>query len=104
MMDDHEILQQLLSLEKEASLLVYEAQTEADRRIAEGENQNRLRNEEAYAAEVESLENGYVKNLAALKEKYRQQLDIYRESLKTQPLDMKAFSALAGKLLEVNEA
>ena len=103
-MDDHEILQQLLSLEKEASLLVYEAQAEADRRITEGENQNRLRYDECYAAEVDSLEEDYTKNLAALKEKYRQQLDTYRESLKTQPVNMEAFSALAKKLLIINEA
>ena len=101
-MDDHEILQQLLSMEKEASLLAYEAQEEADRRIAEGEKQNRLRYEESYAEEVESLENGYAVNFAAVRENYRQQLELYRESLKTQPLDMKAFSTLAKKFLFVD--
>ena len=102
-MDDHEILQQLLSLEKEASLLVYEAQEEADRRINEGDKQNRLFYEESYAGKVKSLENAYTQNFAAIKENYRQELDLYRESLKTQPTDMKAFSSQAKKLLFINE-
>ena len=98
-MEDHEFLQHLLSLEKEASTLVYEAQEEADRRIADGEKQHRARYEEVYAREVEFLESNYAQNYAAIKENYRQQLELYRESLKTQPLDMKAFSSLAEKYL-----
>jgi vacuolar-type H+-ATPase subunit H len=103
-MDDHEILQNLLSLEKEASALASDALAEADRRVSEGEKQNRARYEEAYAREAESLEGCYVQNLAAVKEDYRQQLETYRESLKTQPVDIKAFSSLAEKFLIFKEA
>ena len=102
-MDDYEVFQHLLGLEKEAGVLVYDAQEEADRRISEGEKQNRIRYEEAYTREVEILEGRYAQNLAVIKEKYRQQMDLYRESLKTQPVDMKAFSSLAEKLLDIQE-
>ena len=102
-MDDYEILQHLLSLEKEASVLVYDAQAEADRRISEGEKQNRIRYEDTYAREVESLEDSYTQNFAAIKEKYRRQLELYRDSLKTQSADMEAFSSLAEKLLDIHE-
>ena len=102
-MDDYEILQHLLSLEKDANIMVYEAEEEADRRISAGEKQNRARYEEAYAREVEFLEGRYTHNLALIKENYQQQLELYRASLKTQPVDMKAFSSLAEKLLIFHE-
>ena len=98
-MEDREILQHLLSLEKKANTLIYEAQAEADRKVAEGEKQNRTRYEESYAREVELLENDYKQNLSRIREKYRQQLELYGESLKTQSIDMQAFTSLAESLL-----
>ena len=97
-MDDG-FLQHLLNLEKEAGVLVYDAQEEADKRISGGEKQNRIRFEEAYAREVEALEEKYNQNLAAAKENYRQQLELYRESLRAQSDDTKAFFSLAEKFL-----
>ena len=103
-MDDHEILQHLLNLESEARTLVDDAQAEADRRISEGEKQNRALYEEAYAREVESLESRYFQNLAEIKEDYRKQLEAYRETLKAVPRDMEGFSLLAEKLMFFREA
>ena len=98
-MEDYEILQHLLSLEKKANTLIYDAQTEADRKVAEGEKLNRTRYEEIYSREVELLENNYKQNLSQIREKYRQQLELYKESLKTQSVDMQAFTTLAERLL-----
>jgi vacuolar-type H+-ATPase subunit H len=103
-MDDHEVLQHLLGLEQEASALVDDAAAEADRRVSEGEKQNRVRYEDAYARDVESLEAHYTQNIANAREDYRKQLEAYRESLKTMPLDTEAFSSLAEKLLICKEA
>ena len=97
-MDDQEVLQHLLNLEAQASALVDDAQAEADRRVSEGEKQNRTRYDEVYTREVEILEGSHIKNVAAVKEEYRRQLEQYRESLKTMPLDTGAFSSLAEKL------
>ena len=98
-MDDHKVLHHLLNVENEAAALVTDAQTEADRRLAEGERENRLRHDEAYSKEVEILESDYEASLASIKEKYRNLLDGYRETLDNVSPDNKAFSSLAEKLL-----
>ena len=98
-MDDREVLRHLLGLEAEADSLVSDAQEEADRRIAGGERQNRSRYEEAYSAEVEVLEEGLKRSIAAEKEKYDERLKEFHESLAERPVDMEAFSELAGKHL-----
>ena len=98
-MEDRDVLQHLLNLENEASALVNDAQAEADRRTAEREVQNRRRYDEVYAREVEALENSYAQNLALVKESCREQLEAYRASLQTIPVDLKAFSSLAEKYL-----
>jgi len=98
-MEDNEILQHLISLEKEASSLVYDAQAEADRKISEGENENRLRFEERYAEEAELLEKNYREIILSLKNKYKLELEQYGESLKNQPVNFQAFSELAERLL-----
>ena len=102
-MDDHEVLQHLLKLDAEAGALVNDAQAEADRRISGGEKQNRLLYEEAYARELESLESHYVQNIAAVREDYRKQLEVYRESLKTMSINTENFSSLAERLLIIRE-
>jgi len=98
-MDDHEVLQHLLDLESQAAALVDDAQTEADRRVSEGENQNRIRYDEAISGEIKTLEESCVKEYSAVKEDYRKQLEAYRESLKEMSLNVTAFSSLAEKLL-----
>ena len=98
-MDDKNVLQHLLGLESQAAALVNDAQAEADRRIAEGEKQNRARYDEAYAREAAALEASYTEKLAAVKADYHNQLRSYEEGLKTQPLNITSFTSLAGKYL-----
>ena len=102
-MDDHDVLRHLLDLDARAAALVDDAQAEADRRAIEGEKQNRARYDEVYTREAEALEKSHAKNLASVKEEYRKQLQAYGESLKAMPLDTKAFSTLAEKLLVTGE-
>ena len=103
-MDDHEVLQHLINLEKKASALVNDAQAEADRRISEGEKKNRSLYEDAYAGELESLENHYAQSISAIKDDYSKQLEAYRESLKTMPLNTENFFHLAEKFMIIKEA
>jgi len=98
-MDDHEVLQHLLSLENKSATLVDDAQTEADRRIAQAETENRKRYDEAYAAEAAIQEQTYTRSIEAVREDYRKQLELYCENLKAMPHNAGAFSALAEKLL-----
>ena len=98
-MDDHEVLQHLLNLENEAAALVNDAQAEADRRVAEGEKQNRAHYDEIYSMEVAALEADYSQKISLVKENYRKQVEEYLESVKSVRLDKTAFSSLAEKLL-----
>ena len=98
-MDDREILQHLLSLESEAAALVDDAQAEADRRVAEGEKQNRVRYDETYAEEVKTLEASYTEKIAFTRDNYRKELEAYHDSLKNVPLDREAFFSLAERFL-----
>jgi len=98
-MDDHEVLQHLLNLDNKAASLVSDAQAEADRRLSEGEKQNRAHYDDVYSAEVAELEASYLENIARVKEDYSTQLDAYLESLKAITLDRASFSSLAEKLL-----
>jgi len=103
-MDEQDVLQHLLDLENRAATLVNDAQAEADRRLAEGEKENRAHYDEVYSAEVAELEASYNQNLAAVKKDYSSQLDTYLEGIKSISLDKAAFSSLAEKLLFIGEA
>ena len=96
---DSNILHHLLTLESEASSLVDDAQAEADRRLVEAENERRIVFEKSYAEEVEKLEKIFNEEITAAKAAYKNELSSYRDELKAQPLDMAAFSQLAGQLL-----
>ena len=98
-MDDQEVLKHLLSLEAEAAALADDAQAEADRRISEGEKQNRARYDEAYAKELAVLEDSYNKNLEAVNEDFRRQLEAYKESLNSISLNLDVFYSMTEKLL-----
>jgi len=102
-MENHEILQHLLEIESKAATLVDDAQAEADRRVSEGEKQNRARYDEQYAREVAALEEAYSADISLARENYRKQLEEYHNSLKAQPSDTKAFFSLAEKLLILEE-
>jgi regulator of protease activity HflC (stomatin/prohibitin superfamily) len=103
-MENHEILQHLLEIESKAATLVDDAQAEADRRISEGEKQNRARYDEQYAGEVAALEEAFAADIALARENYRRQLEEYHDSLKAMPSDTKAFFSLAEKLLVLGES
>jgi F0F1-type ATP synthase membrane subunit b/b' len=98
-MDEQEVLQHLLDLENRAAALVNDAQVEADRRLSEGEKENRAHYDEVYSAEVAELEASYNQNITAVKQDYSAQLEAYLESLSSISLDKAAFSSLAEKLL-----
>jgi len=103
-MENNEILQHLLEIESKAATLVDDAQAEADRRVSEGEKQNRARYDEQYAAEVATLEAAFSADIALARENYRKQLEDYHNSLKAQSLDTNAFFALSEKLLVFRES
>ena len=98
-MDDASILQHLLEIEGKAAGLVDDAQAEADRRIKEAEEQNRLAFDEAYQKLAVELEAEYKKSLDAVKAEYDKNLDEYRAGLENMPKQNDGFSALVRSLL-----
>jgi vacuolar-type H+-ATPase subunit H len=98
-MDDPDILQHLLEIENQAAVLVDDAQAEADRRIKEAEEKNRLVFDAAYRELTGTLEAEYQKTADSVKSGYEIQLDEYRKSLDSMPKQAGAFSALVFSLL-----
>jgi regulator of protease activity HflC (stomatin/prohibitin superfamily) len=99
MVDEQTVLQHLLSIEANAAALIDDAQAEADRRTAEAERQNRTRFDEEYAREAALLNENYEKETAVLKEDYRFQLEAYRQSLDSMPVDSEKFFRLVESCL-----
>jgi len=98
-MEDRDVLQHLLEIEGQAAVLVDDAQAEADRRVKEAEEQNRLAYDGEYQKIVKELEAVCQKEVEAAKAEYDKSLDEYRMSLDSIPKDSGAFSSLAFSLL-----
>jgi regulator of protease activity HflC (stomatin/prohibitin superfamily) len=98
-MDERNILGHLLKVEADASALVDDAQAEADRRISEGEKQNRVFYDERYAAVSSEAEASYTEAIARVREDYRSRLEDYRKTLEAMPLDETNFSNLMEKYI-----
>jgi F0F1-type ATP synthase membrane subunit b/b' len=98
-MDEQDVLRHLLQVEAEASALVDDAQVEADRRIAEGEKQNRAVFEEQHSLLIRDLEQHSAEALARLKGDSKKELDAYRKSLEVLPLDREAFGRTVDEFL-----
>jgi regulator of protease activity HflC (stomatin/prohibitin superfamily) len=92
------VLRHLLDVEAQASSLVEEAQVEADRRVAEGEKENRARYDERYGLLAAKLNGEYEAAALAVQEDYARQLDAYSSGLSAMPVYRAAFSALAETL------
>jgi regulator of protease activity HflC (stomatin/prohibitin superfamily) len=93
------VLNHLLKVESQASILVDEAQAEADRRVAENEKDSRTRYDERYSLEAAERNGEYEKAVLEVQEDYRRQLEAYRETLAAMPVHADAFSRLADSLL-----
>jgi vacuolar-type H+-ATPase subunit H len=89
-----DVLNHLLKVEADAAALVDEAQAEADRRVSEGEKQNRSRYEQRYGQNAAALDAAYIREIEEAKEKYQKELDAYRDRLHHISADKTAFSAL----------
>jgi vacuolar-type H+-ATPase subunit H len=98
-LNDNTALEHLLHIEAEAAALVNEAQAEADRRLACGEQRNRAAYEERYSAEAEKLETEYRREKEQIQARFRQELESYRQELSHLEVNMERFSACLDGLL-----
>jgi hypothetical protein len=93
------ILGHLLKIEADAAAMADDAQAEADRRVAESEKQNRVRYDGEYGRQAEELDKAFEEGAARIRADYQAQLEAYRESLDSIPVDQGRFSALVDKFL-----
>jgi len=93
-------LEHLLKTEAQAAALVNDAQEEADRRIYENEEKNRISFEERYKEEVDKrkllLDNEKVK----ISELYQKELDNYKEEISRIAANNEKFSILMNNLID----
>jgi vacuolar-type H+-ATPase subunit H len=98
-MDNDEVIGHLLKIESEASTMVNEAQTEADKRLLSAEKQNHANFEEQYSKEIKRLESEFQAVKEKAQQKYQTELDAYRKNTAALNSDTKRFSALLDKLV-----
>ncbi|MDR0561759.1 MAG: hypothetical protein LBG73_03640 [Spirochaetaceae bacterium] len=98
-MNEQDVLHHLLQVEADAAALVDEAQVEADKRILESEKLNRAAYEEQYNRKIAELEATYEKEIAAIKDDHKEQLNAYRQSLDALTIQTDSFSNLVKSLL-----
>ncbi|MDR3337602.1 MAG: hypothetical protein LBT16_10400 [Treponema sp.] len=96
---EQDVLQHLLAVEANALALVNDAQAVADRRVTDGEKQNRARYEERYTREAAALDAQYGEELQAIKEEYNKQLDAFRQELDGLKPDRAQFDRLLDNFL-----
>jgi regulator of protease activity HflC (stomatin/prohibitin superfamily) len=98
-MDDENVLNHLLKVEAEAATLVNDAQGEADRRIAEGEKQNRMRYDELYGGEAAAKEAACGDAIKKIRDDYQNQIAEYRKGLGSVKTDEVRFRSLLDNFL-----
>jgi hypothetical protein len=96
---DLNVLGHLLKIEADAAAMVDDAQAEADRRVAESEKSNRARYDEEYGREALRLDRLFEEELRHIRGDYQAQLEAYRGSLGSIPVDQGRFFALMDDLL-----
>jgi uncharacterized protein YlxW (UPF0749 family) len=98
-MEEDNVLRHLLELEAEAAGLVDGAQAEADKRLSEGEKENRARYDQRYGVEAAKLDAELEQQLAQVRADYQKQIDAYHAEFDSMSVNTSNFNKLAGQLL-----
>lgn len=89
----------LLEVEKNASTLINDAVTEAERRLSQARAQYNSEYKTRYDKIASELEAEYQNNHQIIEDKYQKDIDSYKESLAAKPQNSEAFSSLLDKLI-----
>jgi len=103
-MVNNNTLDHLLEIEASAAAIVEDAQKEAEKRIHENEEKNRVIFDERYKAEIKNHLTMLNEEIDRIKIQYNKELDKYRGEIAGLNVDKEAFCALFSKyiLAEVN--
>jgi vacuolar-type H+-ATPase subunit H len=100
--NDNTALGHLLQIESEAAALVNEAQAEADRRLAEGEQENRAAYEARYRCEAEKLETWFQAEKEKTQSRFKQELASCLRELDAMEVNTKRFCACLESFVDGN--
>lgn len=89
----------LLEIEKKASTLIYEAQTEVDKRMADAQSKYNGEYKEKFDKLTEELESEYQQKINEITEQNQNEINEYKKSLAEKSQNTKAFNSLLEKLL-----
>lgn len=93
-MPTREILDRLVSVERDAERVVADAAAEADRRLAEAGDRADRAYRETSEREARRIEDARVKAISAIEETRTREIEAYRAALAAAPLDEIAFRAV----------
>ena len=93
-MVNNKTLDHLLEVEASAAAIVEDAQKEADRRIHENNEKNRLAFDERYKSEIKKHLSLLNEEIEKVKTQYNRALDDYRREISALSVDKEAFCAL----------
>jgi len=93
------MLEHLLEVEQRACALVDDAEAEADRRIHENEERNRVSYEQRFKEEIQKQEESLLNAKESIRVKYKKELNDYKEEIESINVDELRFSALLNELL-----
>lgn len=93
------IINHLLSIEKDASSLINDAQIESEKRVAEARNKYNAEYKDRYEKTVKALEENYQKELEQVKESHDKEIQEYISSLESSEKNTKVFNEVLDKVL-----
>ena len=92
-------LEHLLKIETEAAALVNDAQEEADKRLRENDERNRIQYETQYKTHIQLLKTCFDNERDVVKKQYQKELDNYRTEISNINTDNHKFSILMEKYI-----
>lgn len=94
-----DIINHLLTIEKDASSLINDAQIESEKRVSEARAKYNSEYKEKYDAAIKELEEKYQAEIDAVKTAHDKEIDSYKSELESSEKNTKAFNEVLDKLL-----
>lgn len=97
-----DVINHLLEVEKNASVLIDDAKIEADKRVAEARSKYNQEYKAGYETIASEKDAAYHKKLQEITDKHSAEIESFKKSFEDKPQNTEAFNALLEKLLFAN--
>jgi len=95
-----DVIGHLIDIEQQAATLLFDAQTESDRRITEAKTKADDQYKAGYEKIVASLEDSFNNRKQSLLDGHQKQIDEFKNRIESQPKTEEQFNQLLKELLE----